>query len=125
MKTAIVVLLTLIAAGVGYLALVEHRQHREAADVRDYLADPKAFVAKKWAEAAGVRCDATADIESFDTPSGIPRPVVFSCVNGAETLVIHDVKCPQGDDSRAGERTREGYYKPLSAICWDVAPVPR
>lgn len=124
MKGWAIALLVVIAAGVAYLAWSEYDRRREAADVAERISDPKGYQAKYWARSAGLDCEVATDVETVVTVSGVLRPMKFTCwpERGA-ALVVEDVGCtPEAMNTSTGERTPEGFYKPLAAICWKAAP---
>lgn len=129
MKQAVVVLLAIIAAGVGYLAYSDYRKKQVVEEVVEAMSNPDAYAAKKWSNMAELTCDyGFADVTTRTAPAGT-IPERFSCRAKTGTWVIAERECTESERElwhgdagvRTGRPTKVGeIYKPAYVLCWEV-----
>lgn len=130
MKGAIVILLILIAAGVGYLAYTKYQERETAARLVEAIADPDAYVAKSWSKRANLECDfGFSDVVTRQAPAGTV-PVSFTCSASTGSWKIAERMCTDAESKlvsgseqfATGPPQRVGdVYRPFTVVCWDVA----
>lgn len=123
MKALVIILLAVIAAGVGYLAYNDYRQQKAVEDFAARIADPDGYVARKWADEANLECTEIRDVIAVDTPAGVKRPTEFTCYHSdTGSWRISDRACGDNEPVYANgpPRSEDQVYSPLFAICWDV-----
>lgn len=129
MKGLVVILLVIIAAGVGYLVYTKHQERERAQEFAEELAQPGMRTLKSLARLAKLECANGFDIlETRQAPAGTVASK-FTCLasTGAWTLVERECsereKNPRTefDQLQTGAPTMTGdVFHPLPSICWHV-----
>jgi len=128
-KSLIVLLLVIIAAGVGYLAFTKYQERERAQAFAEELTHPGMRTLKSLARLAKLECVNGFDIVETRRAPGGTVASKFACLasTGAWTLVERECtereKNPRTefDQVQTGAPTMTGdIFKPLPSICWDV-----
>jgi hypothetical protein len=128
-KTAVILLLTLIAAGVGYLAYTNYQEREMATQLAEAIADPDAYLVRSWSKRAKLECDVgVSDVVTRQARAGA-IPVSFTCRASTGIWKIAERGCTHAEsDLVSGSaqfatglpRKVGDVYRPLHVLCWDV-----
>jgi len=128
-KAVIIVLLAVIAVGVGYLAYSKYREKQDMTDAIEALANPDAYAARRFSDMAKLKCQyGFGDVSTRTAPAGLV-PVRFLCRADTGAWSIAERECteaerelpPGGSGLGKGSPRRIGeVYKPAYVLCWEV-----
>ena len=130
MKGLIVVLLILIASGVGYLAYSKYQERQLATGLAEEFVNPGAYVVNTWAKRAELECAyGVADIITRQAPGGT-IPVSFVCKASNGSWLLQERRCSEAQSSakpgseglaRGEPKNLGDVFRPLYSMCWEVA----
>jgi hypothetical protein len=128
-KTTVVLLLGLIAVGVGYLAYTKYQKREMAAQLAEAIADPNAYLVRSWSKRAKLECDiGVSDVITRQAPAGT-IPVSFTCKASTGIWKIAERSCSESERNEVSgsaqfatgaPRKIGDVYRPLHVLCWDV-----
>src|SRR4249919_271959 len=99
MKTIVVILLLVIAGGVGYLVYAKHQERQMVQRFADEMANPGSTVVASWSERAELECKyGVREITTRQAPGGT-IPVTFTCVATSGTWVLEESPCAEEQKS--------------------------
>jgi hypothetical protein len=129
LKSIVVILLVIIAAGVGYLAYTKYQERERAQELAEERAHPGMRTLKSLARLAKLECANGFDIvETRQAPAGAV-PSKFTCLASTGTWMLVERECREReknprtefDKLQTGAPTMTGdVFHPLPSICWQV-----